>query len=157
MKTAIQIEDVLQKENKLKEINKKKKDYLCGPVEEVTVPPPIGDTIVKGFSKTSLEGSIKYIDSSELTGLYEIVGQDIGKMVDKKNAAYGDAFHRAEKILKVLYPDGIKPNQYQDLLGITRVIDKLFRLASGNKKAFEENPWRDIAGYGLLGCIYDEE
>ena len=36
------------------------------------------------------------------------------------------------------------------MLGITRVIDKLFRIAN-RKEAFGENPWEDIAGYGLLG------
>jgi len=34
---------------------------------------------------------------------------------------------------------------------LLRVIDKLFRIAS-QKEAFGENPWQDIAGYGLLKC-----
>jgi hypothetical protein len=54
-----------------------------------------------------------------------------------------------------LYPYGIKPEQYVDALGILRVIDKLFRIAT-KKDAFDESPWRDIAGYGILGAVRDE-
>ena len=32
------------------------------------------------------------------------------------------------------------------MLAITRVVDKLFRIAN-RKDAFGENPWQDIAGY----------
>jgi hypothetical protein len=58
--------------------------------------------------------------------------------------------------LSVLYPSGIKPEQYTDALAIIRVIDKLFRIAN-NKDAFSESPWRDIAGYALLGIANSEE
>lgn len=81
---------------------------------------------------------------------YEKIGQEIGSLVDKKNAAYGSAFERAGEILKVLYPDGIKPEQYTDVLATIRIIDKLFRIAN-DKSAFNEEPWKDIAGYGILG------
>lgn len=32
---------------------------------------------------------------------------------------------------------------------MVRVVDKLFRVAHG--KQGDEDPWQDIAGYGLLG------
>lgn len=83
-------------------------------------------------------------------GKYEQLGQDIGSMVDVKNQQYGDAFNQAGKILEVLYPDGVRPDQYKDMLGVIRVIDKLFRISNG--KQGEEDPWQDIAGYGLLGA-----
>ena len=35
------------------------------------------------------------------------------------------------------------------MLGVIRVVDKLFRVANG--KQGSEDPWQDIAGYGLLG------
>jgi len=82
-------------------------------------------------------------------GRYEIKGQSVGALVDKKNKQYGDSYNRAGHILQVLYPNGIQPPEYRDMLGIIRVIDKLFRIANG--KQGEENPWQDIAGYGLLG------
>jgi len=81
---------------------------------------------------------------------YEKIGKQIGELVDQKNAAYGSSFAESYKILSVLYPNGIKPEQYTDALAIIRVIDKLFRIATA-KDAFGESPWRDIAGYAILG------
>lgn len=81
---------------------------------------------------------------------YKKIGTEIGELVDEKNAAYGSSFAESHKILSVLYPNGIKPEQYTDALAIIRVIDKLFRIAN-KKDAFGESPWRDIAGYALLG------
>lgn len=86
---------------------------------------------------------------------YEKIGTEIGKLVQEKNEAYGDSFGQACKILDVLYPEGIAPSQYRDALAITRVIDKLFRLAN-KKDAFGESPWRDICGYAILGVANDE-
>ena len=87
---------------------------------------------------------------------YEQLGASIGTLVDEKNEAYGSSFDKSEQILNVLYPEGVKPEQYKDMLGITRVIDKLFRIAN-RKDAFGENPWKDIAGYAILGCGEDKK
>lgn len=87
---------------------------------------------------------------------FEQIGLDIGKLVAEKNSAYGDSFSQSCKILEVLYPDGVKPEQYRDLLTITRVIDKLFRIAT-SKNAFGESPWKDIAGYAILSVWRDEK
>ena len=92
----------------------------------------------------------------ENSNKYEKIGKEIGKLVDEKNAAYGNSFSECHKILSVLYPEGIKPEQYTDALAIIRVIDKLFRIAT-NKDAFGESPWRDIAGYSLLGIANGEK
>ena len=81
---------------------------------------------------------------------YEELGRQIGKLVDKKNQQYGNSFAKSDKILKVLYPNGIKPDQYKDMMGVIRIIDKLFRIAT-NSSGDIENPWEDIAGYGILG------
>lgn len=82
---------------------------------------------------------------------YEAIGREIGRLVEEKQAAYGDAFGRAGAIMRVLYPDGIHPDQYDDMLAVTRIIDKLFRVAT-DRDALVESPFRDIAGYGLLGA-----
>lgn len=83
---------------------------------------------------------------------YEKKGQEIGRLVDEKQSAYGDSFGKSGEIIKILYPDGIKPEQYKDALAIIRIIDKLFRIA--NDKGYGgENPFMDIAGYGLLGSV----
>ena len=85
---------------------------------------------------------------------YESIGQQVGSLCAEKSEAYGDSFGQACRILEVLYPTGIKPNQYRDALAITRVIDKLFRLAN-KKDAFGESPWKDICGYAILGMAND--
>ena len=83
---------------------------------------------------------------------YIKIAEEIGKLVQEKNEAYGNSFSECHKILSVLYPDGIKPEQFTDALAIIRVIDKLFRIAT-NKDALGESPWQDIAGYGILGVV----
>ena len=54
-------------------------------------------------------------------------------------------------MLRLLYPDGVRPEQYDDLLALTRIVDKCFRIANGNQG--EENAYADVAGYGLLGAM----
>jgi hypothetical protein len=81
---------------------------------------------------------------------FEDIGESVGKLVHDKQMAYGDSFGRSGECLRQMYPNGIKPEQYDDLLTIARILDKLFRIAN-DPKAFEENPYQDIVGYGLLG------
>tara|TARA_R100001244_G_scaffold41561_1_gene37310 strand:+ start:1725 stop:2006 length:282 start_codon:yes stop_codon:yes gene_type:complete len=80
---------------------------------------------------------------------YSKIGSDIGKLVKEKQVAYGDSFGRSGRVLKELYPNGIPPESYNEVLTITRILDKLFRIAS-QKDAFGENPYSDIAGYAIL-------
>lgn len=83
------------------------------------------------------------------------ISLDLGSLLEEKNKAYGSAFSKSSEVLKILYPNGIEPDQYTDLLLTTRILDKLFRIAT-DKSAFNEEPWKDIAGYGLLG-VYKEQ
>jgi hypothetical protein len=85
---------------------------------------------------------------------FEKIGTTIGELVAEKNLAYGDSFTKSSDILRILYPAGVKPEQYTDMLAITRVLDKLFRLAT-RKDAFGESPWKDICGYSILGIAND--
>lgn len=87
--------------------------------------------------------------------VYETLGTEIGKLVQAKNTAYGNSFNVSGDVIAKLYPDGIKVEQYADMLAIVRVVDKLFRIAN-SKDAFGESPWMDIAGYGLLGAVRAE-
>lgn len=77
-------------------------------------------------------------------------GFNVGKLVENKQQAYGDSFGRSGECLRQMYPNGIDPEQYDDVLTIARMLDKLFRIAS-DPKAFDENPYRDLCGYSLLG------
>jgi hypothetical protein len=92
---------------------------------------------------------------------HELLAQDIGAKVDRKSEAYNaggkDAVAKMADILKIHFPDGVKPEQYRDLCLIVRIEDKICRIASGNKKAFNESPYDDITGYGLRGAMLDRE
>lgn len=87
---------------------------------------------------------------------YVKIASEIGQLVNDKQEAYGDSFSKSEQIIKILFPDGVKSENYRDLLTVTRIIDKLFRIAT-RKNAFGESPYRDIAGYALLGLVSDLE
>jgi hypothetical protein len=87
---------------------------------------------------------------------YEDVGAHIGRLVDTKNRVYGDSFSKSGEVLKLLYPNGVKPEEYKTLLAVTRIIDKLFRIAT-DKDALGEDPWSDIVGYGLLALAGKKE
>jgi hypothetical protein len=80
---------------------------------------------------------------------YSKIGSDIGELVQEKQKAYGDSFGRSGRVLRELYPNGISPESYNEVLTITRILDKLFRIAT-QKDAFGENPYKDIAGYAIL-------
>lgn len=80
---------------------------------------------------------------------YEEIGRNIGKLVKEKQLAYGNSYGNSGKILEILFPNGVKPEHYTELLAICRVVDKLFRLAN-NPTYGGESPWGDIVGYGLL-------
>ena len=81
---------------------------------------------------------------------FSLIGEEVGQLVAEKQSAYGDSFGRSGECLRQMFPEGILPEQYDDLLTIARILDKLFRIAN-NKDAFDENPYQDIVGYGLLG------
>jgi hypothetical protein len=87
---------------------------------------------------------------------FKEIGTGIGSLVEEKNKAYGSSFEKSSEIIKILYPNGVQPDQYTDLLAITRLIDKLFRIAT-KKDSFGESPWQDIAGYAILGISKDEK
>jgi hypothetical protein len=74
--------------------------------------------------------------------------------VISKNNKYGDAIRKVALKLRADYPDGIRPDQYEDLLLWVRTQDKLTRIASytpERREADDESPWADVRGYGLLG------
>jgi hypothetical protein len=80
---------------------------------------------------------------------YEALAAEIGRLVEEKQAAYGSSFTKSGEIFRVLYPNGIAPEQMDDALALVRIVDKLFRIATA-RDAFGESPARDIAGYALL-------
>lgn len=89
-------------------------------------------------------------------GEYEKLGAEIGRLVEQKQAAYGDAVAKTGEMMRILYPDGIPPEKMGDALIVIRILDKLSRIAT-DRDALGESPYRDIAGYGLLGAARVEK
>lgn len=85
---------------------------------------------------------------------FETLAADIGRMTDAKSEQYGDSAQRAEQIMRILYPNGIPLHAYRHQLLMVRTVDKLCRLANQGPDGEDkggESPWRDIAGYALIG------
>ncbi len=82
---------------------------------------------------------------------FELLGKAIGRLVNTKQAAYGDSFGKCGDVMRILYPEGIPPEKLGDALAVVRVLDKLFRIAT-DRDALGETPWRDVAGYALLSA-----
>jgi hypothetical protein len=100
-----------------------------------------------------------HADSVECARLKQLAGNifveaatNLGHTLAEKNAAYGSSYAKCGKFLELLYPDGVKPDQYSDMLLLVRIFDKQMRIAT-NKDALGEDPFSDIAGYGLLGVV----
>lgn len=88
-------------------------------------------------------------------GRYVRMGLDLGLLLAKKNAAYGNSFEKGGEVLALLYPNGIRPDQMIDALAAIRIVDKLFRIAT-DRDAFGESPAKDIAGYAILMALNHE-
>ncbi len=86
-------------------------------------------------------------------------GIQLGRLVTEKQRQYGRSAERSTLIMKNLYPDGIQPHQYGDVLLVVRVLDKLSRIAQRGEDGQDlggETPWKDLAGYSLLGWEKDD-
>ena len=82
------------------------------------------------------------------------LGAEIIRVVDQSNQAYGNSTEKSARMLGILYPEGIRPDQLHDARCIISILDKLSRIAT-DKDAFGEHPARDIAGYALLMYRHD--
>jgi len=74
--------------------------------------------------------------------------EELATLLTEKHLQYGESYKQSGEVLRLLYPDGIKVEQYGDMLAVTRIVDKLFRIAVGRSDDVEN--WRDVAGYGLI-------
>jgi hypothetical protein len=131
----------------------------------------VGDTRCKSISagwrcyRTADHDDLHYsaytgswCDATEPT-IYDYA-KELAELVTAKAKAYGNSTDKSGKVLAILYPDGIKTHQYSDVLLVARVIDKLGRIAQrkeDGKDLAGESPWKDLAGYGLLGWKADKE
>lgn len=84
------------------------------------------------------------------------LGAAIGELVDRKRASYTphgvlqDTVYSIGSFLRILYPAGIPPDQYERAALLVRMFDKIVRVVNyGIKDGFDENPAMDIVGYAL--------
>ena len=91
---------------------------------------------------------------------YQVLGAQIGTLLNEKQACYGDAFHKMEEIFNILYPNGISSHQYKDVLTLARILDKVFRITNlpeNRKDSMGEEPYKDIAGYAILALANNQQ
>ena len=77
--------------------------------------------------------------------------ESIGAFIARKNKAYGNSFAIVPAMMRLLYPSGVRVDEYDDFLLLVRDADKSVRIANGS--AGEENPWKDKAGYAILAVV----
>ena len=80
------------------------------------------------------------------------IAKEVGDLCAAKNQAYGSSFETSAEFLRLLYPNGIQPEQYLNVLLLARIYDKLGRIAT-DQYAFDEDPFKDLVGYGILGTL----
>lgn len=85
------------------------------------------------------------------------IAREIADIVEQKQLAYGDSFSKAPQILKILYPDGIELEDYENALLLVRILDKINRIATNREDLMDESPFADILGYCLLALNKKEE
>ena len=97
-------------------------------------------------------------------GAHEAIGKHIGKIVDKKQIAYGNSFGVTKRLWEIRlerYDDGtghyrIPHALLSHMLELVRIDDKIMRIvANPDGDLMNENPKQDIAGYALLGMCAD--
>ncbi len=81
--------------------------------------------------------------------IFMTLATELGKLLAEKNFAYGDAFSKTTQILTLLYPQGIKVEQFKDVHVLVRMLDKMSRIAQDNDP-MGESPYKDLAGYAIL-------
>lgn len=83
------------------------------------------------------------------------LASDIGSLLQRKNIQNYHSFEKTPEILKLLYPKGVQPDQYENLLFLVRILDKVNRVAAAGQKGqhiqdVEDTTLVDIAGYAIL-------
>lgn len=116
--------------------------------------PPVA---VVRWSEEDSEGKSHPMEGPEAPEISKFlsIAIEMGNLVTQKNAAYGDSFARSGEFLKLLYPNGARPDQYNDMLAFARMFDKFSRIAT-DENAFGEDPARDLVGYSILMVAYHE-
>lgn len=103
---------------------------------------------IKDFSSRSMNDPIRFTDPKQ--SKFEKIGTDIGKLLNRKNKDYGNAFVDVQQFMLLMFPNGIPIEKYIHALAITRIFDKMKRIVNVKNEEDIENPYEDIAGYAIL-------
>lgn len=73
---------------------------------------------------------------------------DLSKLLWEKRQSYGsNNLTGTGDFFKLLFPEGIPPERFQDALILARMFDKMSRIARGTQG--QEDAWQDLAGYAV--------
>lgn len=112
------------------------------------------DQLIKQGEQNLLTAKKQFAESRTAAvkkqSLLHSMADEIVSLLEKKEEAYGSAFDKVGDFVRLLYPEGVQPHQYTDMLFCVRMFDKMMRVAN-NKKAFNEEPYKDMTGYSFLG------
>lgn len=78
------------------------------------------------------------------------VASELADTLTEKNARYGNSFAVTGNFLRLLWPDGCKPEDFDRVMLCARMFDKMKRLAAA-QSGDDEDPLLDLAGYAVLG------
>lgn len=76
---------------------------------------------------------------------------EVAEMLERKSEEYDAPYDSDNDFLKIMYPNGVAPDKYADMVLCLRLYDTLKKLTkSGDTKYIEY-----IAGYGILAMCED--
>ncbi len=84
-----------------------------------------------------------------LSSKYQAITDEIAQILEEKESYYGPVYEDIGIVLTTLLAKS-KSINVQELLAITRIVDKLFRIANSAELDAHLDAWRDIAGYAIL-------
>jgi hypothetical protein len=87
-----------------------------------------------------------------LEQVYTSAAGEVVREVTGKQQQYGNAFAETAKILAIIYPDGVRPEQLQTATIITRMLDRVFQLARA-PIGQEARACSALAGLSLLCMV----
>lgn len=112
------------------------------------LPSPATDTVEPGQPGTGAAVGDERFWASK----FERAGFEVGALVTEKNRAYGDSFNVSGQFVGLLWPDGVPPESYADMLAFVRSFDKMKRIATDPGYGGED-PHRDLVGYAILNYV----
>ena len=88
---------------------------------------------------------LEEIIKSELHEELAAVTDGFGEFLIGKDQKYGDAYGKAARSMKAIWPEGLPKDRMDDGCYMYHILLKLARVATDHKEE-NEDPWMDVAG-----------